>query len=325
VLVLLIPYLGSLAACQFDTRRLPAAELAAYQQNAALPTAIRAAAHVFRFVPLPWPMWQGCLTLFGSNASENLVYLMGEVLPRGSIFYFVVALAVKAPVSAQILIAGGWALVARAAWRGRLRSADTLWLLPGLLYIALASLSSLQLGVRLVLPALPFGLLLAGVALDWLWTARGRIAAILLIIWLAGASLWIYPRGITFFNAWAGGPQNGLRYLADSNVDWGQGLPDLADYLRRNRISQPRVSYFGTDNQWRYFREGEIELLAPPWSDSLAQGNPYRPEPGYYAISATLLPGQHFQPKYRDYFRAFREMQPVARPGNSFYVYKVGP
>jgi hypothetical protein len=63
--------------------------------------------------------------------------------------------------------------------------------------------------------------------------------------------------------------------------------------------------------------------MAPPWSESQAQGLVFQPEPGYYAISANLLPGHAFSPKFKDYFRVFRSMEPVHRAGFSIFIYKI--
>lgn len=48
------------------------------------------------------------------------------------------------------------------------------------------------------------------------------------------------------------------------------------------------------------------------------------PSPGYYAVSATLLPGHFFAPEYRDYFRFFRDRRPFAKAGYSIFLYYVG-
>src|SRR5207248_11073005 len=44
----------------------------------------------------------------------------------------------------------------------------------------------------------------------------------------------------------AGGPANGFRYLADSNVDWGQDLPALRAAFERVGARRPLLSYFGS-------------------------------------------------------------------------------
>jgi len=324
-MVLLIPYLGSLAACQFEARPLGSAELAALRSDPDVPLPVWIAAHLFRLLPAPLPMWQGALSLIHNNAANNRIYLWGRIYPGGHPLYFLAALAVKTPVPLQILaLCGAVILLARAA-RRRFVLTHLFWLAPPALYIALASLSSLQLGVRLILPALPFGLLLCGVAVRWMLEGPRFFLLSALILWLAVQSARIYPEGIAFFNLPAGGPDRGLRYLADSNLDWGQSLRKLAAYVHQAGIPRLRLSYFGTDNPWAYFSDSVLDLLGPPWHpDLVKQGQlVYRPEPGYYAISASLLPGHLFEPKYQDFYKHFREREPIAKVGYSIYVYRV--
>jgi hypothetical protein len=83
-----------------------------------------------------------------------------------------------------------------------------------------------------------------------------------------------------------------------------------------------RLLYFGNDNPYRFFRYSELEQIPPPWSDRQAHGTLFTPEPGYYAVSATLLPGHFFSLKYRNYFQTFRNAQPLARVGYSIYLYR---
>jgi hypothetical protein len=323
LLVLLIPYLGAIAAYQFRTRRIPAAEMAAFAQDPALPKALLLGAQVFRVFPVPWPMWGGVVSLFQSAHQDNPVYLLGRRYVRGHPLYFVIALALKIPIPLQILMACGAALLAIRWKRREFQPLDLFWLLPPLVYILLASLTPLQYGVRLVLPALSFGLLLCGVAIaDWIPRRKIAIVACLLT-WLAVRSAEIYPHGISYFNLWIGGPESGLQYLADSNLDWGQDLAELAEFTKAHDIRKIYLSYFGNDNPYRYFSEDQLEVIAPPWDRSLAKGPVYEPGPGFYAISANLLPGHFFGPQHRDYYKVFREMEPIAKAGYSIHIYLV--
>lgn len=318
-LLLLIPYLGLIAMYQFDTRRIPLAELRGAAKNATLPAWFVRASYIWHLLPVPWHLWQGCAALFQNNAEPNAVYLLGRLYPHGTPFYFLVALAVKVPAVIQLFLLGGLA----AAILRRTPS-DVFWALPGLLYIAMASMSSLQLGVRLVLPALPFGILLCAAAMHWFWERRRKAVPLAAAGLLALEAAPIYPHGIAFMNIWSGGPARGLHYLADSNLDWGQALPDLASYVHAQHIPRIRLSYFGNDNPYRYFRDSELEMVPPPWSDSDPRPTRFQPRPGYYAISATLLPGHFFAARFRDYYAVFKQMSPIARAGDSIYIYRIG-
>jgi hypothetical protein len=112
--------------------------------------------------------------------------------------------------------------------------------------------NSQQIGVRHVLPALP--LMLIAVA-PWLERALatlsqprrrvwGAIAAIALC-WYALGTLAVAPRYLQYFNLLAGGPTGGHRYLVDSNIDWGQDLIRLADYMDEHNVEQVHLAYFG--------------------------------------------------------------------------------
>jgi len=65
--------------------------------------------------------------------------------------------------------------------------------------------------------------------------------------WCALAAERASPHEIVYFNEITGGPINGARYLADSNLDWGQGLPALRDWMDREGVNAVYLAYFGTD------------------------------------------------------------------------------
>lgn len=322
VMVLLVPYIGSLAACQFDTRRLRPENLAEYAGDPSIPPSFLAAANVFRVLPYPKLLFDGAISILQSNSGGSRIYVWGRTFEDATPVYFLLALAVKMPVALQALLIAGAILEWLAVRGGSYRYDRLFWVVPGFLYGGLASLSTLQLGVRLILPALPFGLLIAGSAVECLGRGWRRLVLLILLMGLAFETARIYPHNISFFNLWVGTPERGAWYLTDSNIDWGQDLRDLAPIIEQFQMKRLLLSYFGTDDVWSKLSDQIVEPLAPPWSDELARGTVYKPEPGYYAISVSLLPGNQFAPKYRDYYKVFRESSPVARAGHSIYVYK---
>jgi hypothetical protein len=150
-----------------------------------------------------------------------------------------------------------------------------------------------------------------------------RIAIALSLGWLISSSLLVYPHGISYFNEWIGGPAEGWKYLADSSLDWGQNLPDLGAYLRRNRIERVKTFIFGYDNPFHYLKPGSMDPQTLPASDSFALERRYRPQPGLYAISVNFLTGFLFPRGYEDYLAYFRQRRPEARAGYSIFIYDV--
>ncbi|MBL7183318.1 MAG: hypothetical protein ISS50_02585, partial [Anaerolineae bacterium] len=217
----------------------------------------------------------------------------------------------------------GW-MVKQRAWR----SAYPL-LLPVLVYLA-TSLSSqaLNIGYRHILPILPFLFVFAsGVARSLELRRLPRTTAcLLLVIWYLVASIRIYPDYLAYFNELVGGPDNGWRYLVDSNLDWGQDLKGLKRYIERAGIEEVYLSWFGSTYPDAYGYDIPHRLLPSfiyhPGQVAGVPFNPLRPAPGVYAISATNLQGVYFSD--HDLFAWFRERQPLSKIGYSIFIYEVG-
>jgi len=234
--------------------------------------------------------------------------------------YFPLAWAIKFPIPLQLLaVAGLIALVIRIRLR-EAGAADILVWGSALFFFGAAVLSSSHLGFRHVLPALPFFILGGGFALAR-WNSRVTVG--LLLAWLAISSLRVYPHGISYFNESIGGPEQGWKYLADSNIDWGQDLPDLGRYMERRGLASIKTFIFGYDNPFHYLRPGSMDPQTLPSPDNPALAHSYQPQPGTYAVSVNFLTGFLFPAGYEDYLAYFRRRAPDARAGYSILIYEV--
>jgi hypothetical protein len=323
-----VPWLLLNVAYGFEPHWVTPAELTEIASRPkAPPSWFLASANVFRWVPIPEGLWIGVVSLFASNAAAVPVYMLGQIYPEGHRLYFIAGTVLKMVVTTQLLFIGGLAMLIRRGFKratARLTLPDLLWIGPGLLYFALASMSSLHLGVRLVLPAWAFFVLIAGVAVESLLRdARGRAVVATAVGVLVVASATVFPNGLSYFNPFVGGSEQAIRYLADSNIDWAQSTRDVAAYARDRSVDKLRFAYFGFDVPQRYFPPGRVEFLVPPWNDRVTGAHRLKPEPGWYAISASLLPGHFFLPEYREYYAEFRARKPVAVAGGSVFIYRV--
>jgi hypothetical protein len=317
-----VVYVGWLFAYQFDAASVSDEQLLAARNRSPFFGILLPAAYVFRFVPLPLNLWLGATSLLESDAGNTAVYMLGKVYEHGSPWYFLVCVAVKVPIALQVLVLAGLAAALRGLLVRNPFRCFLLLLLPIAFYAGLASLSNLQLGFRLILPCLPFAVLLAAAAIEHSRNNRARFLIMALLFWLLLRAATAFPHYISYFNLWIGHDDPSY-YLSDSNIDWGQDLPELERVMRD--LGNPRFYfyYFGNDNPHAYFAKSQMVRLPPPWDDSLAAGIRAPIQPGVYAISVSLLTGQFFQPKYRDFFAYFRGLKPFARAGNSIYIYRV--
>jgi hypothetical protein len=176
------------------------------------------------------------------GASEFENYLFGE-LRRGAFpSYHLLALLVKTPAATLPLLLLGAASLPRARLERWLPA-----VLLALVMLIAASFYRYQIGVRHVLPAIPCLLLVAAGAASA--RIRGRSSALLalpLALLFAAEPLSQGPHYLAFFNRAAGGPMAALKYLDDSNVDWGQDLVALAELQRREQIGPIALLYNGT-------------------------------------------------------------------------------
>jgi hypothetical protein len=63
------------------------------------------------------------------------------------------------------------------------------------------------------------------------FSARGRAASVALFAFLAGSVLSYFPYFTPYFNELVWDKTQSYRFLADSNLEWGQSQDDLRQYL----------------------------------------------------------------------------------------------
>jgi hypothetical protein len=320
----LVVYLGLLAVSQFEAKAIPAAEVSRFA-GAGVPGWALGGIRLLARVPWPPQFVRGLLYIGGSLQGEGFAgYMLGRKIHGHVPVYFPLAWAIKFPIPLQLLTVGGLAALALRLRQRKAGAADLMIWIPAAFFFVSALLSNFHIGFRHVLPVLPFLILGGGFALArWSGHAAARVAGAVALAWLTGSAVHAWPHGISYFNEWVGGPAEGWRYLADSNVDWGQNLPDLGTYLRRNRIERVRTFLFGYDNPFHYLKPGSLEPQTLPAADNSALERRYRPAPGVYAVSVNFLAGFLFPRGYEDYLAYFRGRVPDARAGYSILIYDV--
>ncbi|HYM13046.1 MAG TPA: glycosyltransferase family 39 protein [Bryobacterales bacterium] len=318
-------YAGLLAAYQFQARAISKNELDEMKTEGWSRGEVRTAEILGK---LPWPpqFIRGLRYIGLANRKEGFpAYMLGHKIQYAAPLYFPLAWAVKFPIALQLLALAGMGASALRAARGQAGAEDAFVWGPPALLMALALPSHIHIGFRHVLPAVPFVILGAGFGLArWGRRRAAKAATAACVVWLGVASLGIYPQGISYFNEWAGGPQNGWRYLADSNIDWGQNLPELARWVEEHRIGKIKLYYFGLDIPEHYIPAGKVEREAAPWAPEWEKELQLKPQPGWYAISVNSLLGYFFSPAYQNYFAYFKGRRPDAKAGYSIFLYHVG-
>ncbi|MHC4879161.1 MAG: ArnT family glycosyltransferase [Planctomycetota bacterium] len=290
--------------------------------------AIQSAAGPLASLPVPAPSdWlEGIDHQRQMMEAKHPAFLNEQWSEDGFGNYYLYVLWYKLPHAVQLLtLIALWQLWRRRSDGQRVRLVTGL-LLPVAVLLALASGSGMQLGIRYILPALPFlFLFVAGVA-QWFPlrpSAFQRSGAVLCTVALL-ASVRHHPHHLAYFNELAGGPENGWNLLSDSNIDWGQDLYGLHEWVEANSVSELHLAWFGTCNP----NDAGIEFTdieSPLLSGKL-------PRPGLYAVSVCLLQGRPTPIRLADgsqrnagldEFGWLRFFHPEMRIGHSLHVYRL--
>lgn len=260
---------------------------------------------------------------FFKHSEPRPAFLLGRVSNEGWWYFFPVTFLLKTPVPLLALL--GIAAVTRRrrprSWRDEL----VLWLPVGI-YAAVAVVRALNIGHRHLLPIYPFLFVAAGRVADWAFpspAARTRVPALIvsaLCGWHVAATALIHPHYLAYVNELGGGPANGYRLFADSNLDWGQDLKNLKAYLDRHAIGAVKLSYFGTADPAYYAIPGDLipsHMLPPP------RVTTREVRPGeLLAVSATNLQGVYLPPEDQALMARLREQKPIDNVGYSILIYK---
>src|SRR3990172_5351536 len=181
---------------------------------------------------------------------------MGEIKEGGWEYYFIVVWLLKTPIPSILFITASIGLYL-ARHRANLLE-EAFLVAPFTGYLIFYSVWGDNIGIRYMIPCFPFMFVFAARLLPLL-KGHGRpirLACFAGIFWLVTEWVSITPDHLSYFNQIAGGSENGVEWLDNSNVDWGQGLKQLRDYLLKSQIHDYAYCYFGTGRPQYYGIKG---------------------------------------------------------------------
>jgi hypothetical protein len=275
---------------------------------------------------LPQPYLAGIM-LYTAECHYRPGFVLGNFSHSGWWFYFPFGVLVKTPV-AELGIGALVLILCIFSFRS-IKWLDNGWtiaclLIPASVYMLMAMSSTLQIGVRHVLPvySLAYLLIAGGIALIWdKWRWQWRIPFGLLMTALICECALAYPNYIAYFNSPSGGSQGGLRLLSDSNLDWGQDVKQLGKwvaahpndklYLRLTSMADPSyygIRYVPVFGGYRFGIPNGINVPRPGGQ-------------GFFVIDANALQGTFSNEESRNAIAPLRQMQPVAVIGGTIYIY----
>jgi hypothetical protein len=177
-----------------------------------------------------------------------------------------------------------------------------------------------NLGIRYLLPAYPFLILMASQTAEWLWMQRGPggravgIAAVAALLIGHASTATVHARDvISYFNDLVPSAQKPF-LLGDSNLDIGQDVKRLALAARARGWREVKLAQFGgTVDPSKYGLEWA------PWTRNDLKG----PQPGFvYAVNRSLFQlGSSFYPELRAISEGWASTRPPSGQVGDTWIY----
>ena len=295
------------------------------------------------------------LLMVGQRAvGGNTTYFLGEVSAEGWRYYFPVVYTLKEPLVWWIFtliaifsIAIKFSILPTPPKRLRLRRPGNFqfskvngWLkthfveFTMLLWLAIywttSIKSNLNIGVRHLLPIYPFAIILVSGQLSKIKNIlKNHSKKILLstyyflfsflMAWYVTENLRVWPYYLAYFNQLAGGSSAGYRYVVDSNLDWGQDLKRLSQWVEKNNIEKIHLDYFGWSDPVYYLGPKFQWLTAGQYKN--AEDFIQKTGGGWLAVSGTFYMNSRENPETS--YAWLDNFKPAAMIGNSIWIWKL--
>src|SRR6056297_232530 len=269
----------------------------------------------------------------------NTTYFLGEISASGWPTYFPIVYLIKVPLAFHLftLIALSYGVI-KMIKSGTKKGLtcfkswvkNNLFVFSALIFVLyywVNSLNStLNIGVRHLLPIFPFMIFLVGGNVgSWISKSKKnwkKYLVLVFIAWQAVTVIRVYPFFLTYFNELVGGPSQGYKYSVGSNLDWGQDLRRLENWTEKENINKIYIDYFGGSNISYHFSDNKFKGWWGTRDPKELSDN------SYLAVSATFLKqGQgNPSPAYdgeTGYYNWLNNHELVNKIGNSIFVYKI--
>jgi len=266
------------------------------------------------------PWWTGLRWYLSLANAGQPAFLLGRYAQEGFWYYFPVAFLIKTPLGSLLLI--GAALAFPRVGTALERRTVLFLLGPVVVIFTAMSQSKINIGLRHILPVYPLLFVFAS-RVATIQFRHGGLTPLLLSVSLAAtalSSLKVAPHQLAYFNELVGGPEEGYRYLSDSNVDWGQDLTGVKRYMDQEGLAMIYLSYFGSAPP-SYYGIHYQYVLAPgeTWQERSSDMLPPGMKKEILAISVVSLQGVWFEDK--GLYRWLYDRTPVTKIGYSIFVY----
>ncbi|MFC2048926.1 ArnT family glycosyltransferase [Elusimicrobiota bacterium] len=272
--------------------------------------------NLYRKIPLPESFMRSFVTLIVHNMRGHSSFFAGNYSVFGWWYFFPTVFLLKTPLITIVML---MEMIYAKFRKISLNKDEKMILMFIILYMIVSMNSSINIGQRHLLPIYPLIFILMGSLSDRIIKKKFLRIAIP-VLYILSTQIY-FPHYLSFFNILTGGSSQGYRYLADSNLDWGQDLKGLKKFILENNNPAVILSYFGTVPIKHYDMNCQELFHYGVGAEESGYVNPVEVEKEYFAISVTNLQSVYFRDK--DFFKWIRKKKPFRKIGYSIFVYDI--
>jgi hypothetical protein len=244
-------------------------------------------------------------------------WLFGRAYATGKWFYFPVAFIVKSNIALLLLLPSGLIFLyfVRERWR------EGMFLLaPAAVFFVFASSSNFNTGVRHILPIYGFLIVISSAGAVWLCRkfAAFRYVLIALLVLNATAAIRAAPAYLAFANDLWGGVEHSHMIFSDSNVETGQSMKLVSEYLARKDVKDCWIATFVHPEMVR-----SVQPCRPMPSGTRIMVSRDLIDPVPVVIEGSvLISDMELPPRGGDEYVPISKSDPIALIGGNTFVYR---
>ena len=288
----------------------------------------KAGIYVFEKISVPFPSYflsYGYLSSLAVEGRER--YFFGKIIEKSVWYYQFVVFLLKTQISLIVLLA--LAVTYSMKTKSKKTVNELYLILPVLLLLFLLMFNKMTVAVSHIIPIYPFLIVFCSKLVN----SKDKIVKALLVLAVIHyfiSAIFAFPDYFSYFNELAGGSKNGYKYLGDGNIDNGQNLLQLKEFMEKRNIQKINLSYLGSVDPKEYGITYDFIASADfqPWvMDNKiylklsTTGEGCKKRTGWIAISVSNYQGVYLQ--NRSCFSWLKGYTPIERIANSIFVYNI--
>lgn len=219
----------------------------------------------------------------GGKDTGRVSFLFGKWKEGGWWYFYILAFLIKEAI--PILIFWGTSFFLFKWTKHKNWQTECYLLIPIIIWISLFSfVSRIDTGFRHMLLVFPFLFVFSSkiitIEVKKKYKTITKVFFYALCTWLIITALITFPFYTSYFNEFIGGPKNGYRWLSSDNVDGGQDIMHIKEYMNEHNLTSIKLEYLGVEKP--EYRNVNYEQLS------------CEPTTGTIIISASSLQGASY-------------------------------